>query len=235
MELLYTGKAKKVYKSGEDVVIEYTNNATAFNGKKHELLEEKGVLNNSISTILYEYLEKNNVETHFLEKLDETSQKCKKVDIIPLEVIGRNRSAGSMCRRYGLKEGIIFKEKIVEFSLKDDELGDPLICESHILAMEIITGEELEFIKNTTLKVNLLLEKLFMEIGLILVDFKLEFGKDKNGKIILADEISPDTMRLWEKDTLEKFDKDRFRNDLGDTTKYYKEVLNRLEDKKIWG
>lgn len=232
MELLYTGKAKKVYKENNDVIIEYTNNATAFNGEKHEELEDKGVLNNSISSYIYKYLEEKGIKTHFIEKIDETRQRCKKVDIIPLEVISRNRSAGSMCRRYGLQEGLIFKEKIVEFSLKDDTLGDPLICESHILAMEIIKINELELIKNTTLKINELLEKLFLSIGLILVDFKLEFGKDENGNIILADEISPDTMRLWEKDTLEKFDKDRFRNDLGDTTKYYREVLNRLEGRK---
>ena len=219
MKLLYEGKAKQLFEceNTDEIYVHYKNSATAFNGVKKEEFEGKGVFNNTITSLIFEYLEKSGVETHFIKKVNETDQICKHVTIIPLEVIVRNIVAGSMAKKYGLEEGKKLKKPVFELSYKNDELNDPLINDDHA-------------VKEQALKINSLLQKLYLEANLVLVDFKIEFGKDKNGKIILADEISPDTCRLWDKDTNEKLDKDRFRRDLGSVMEAYEEVLRRLED-----
>lgn len=231
MKLLYTGKAKEVYEYDKDIILmKFTNNATAFNGKKHEQLDNKAIVNNKISLLIFNYLEKNGIKTHLIKKIDDTSQLCHQVDIIPLEVICRNIVAGSMSNNLGIEEGYVLESPVIETSYKKDELNDPLINDYHILVLKICTKEQLEYLYQQTLLINQLLITLFKNINLKLVDFKLEFGLDKNHNIILADEFSPDNCRLWDYDTNEKFDKDRFRRDLGDVISYYEEVFKRLEE-----
>lgn len=230
IEMLYEGKAKKVYSTelADRYVIEYKDDATALNGLKKGTIQGKGIINNKMSSILFKMLEENGVPTHFEEYLNEREQLVKAVKIVPLEVIIRNASAGSFSKRYGVEEGIFFGEPVLEFSFKNDELGDPLINDSHILALKLATNEDLETIKELALKTNLLLSEFFKERKLRLIDFKLEFGRFE-GRILLADEISPDTCRLWDMETNEKLDKDRFRRDLGNIEEAYQEVMSRIE------
>ncbi|MFV0440595.1 MAG: phosphoribosylaminoimidazolesuccinocarboxamide synthase [Lachnospirales bacterium] len=228
---LYEGKAKVLYTHSDDEVrVYFKDDATAFNGVKKDVLADKGVYNNKITSIIYKYLGDNGISTHFVEQISDREQICKKVDIIPLEVIVRNIAAGSMAKRLGVVEGRALSCPVFELSYKDDNLGDPLINDDSAIGLDIVTREELAKIRETALKINELLKELFSNKGIILVDFKIEFGKDKNGKIILADEISPDTCRFWEKDTNEKFDKDRFRRDLSDVMKGYVSILSLLEE-----
>ncbi|HHW57421.1 MAG TPA: phosphoribosylaminoimidazolesuccinocarboxamide synthase [Clostridia bacterium] len=228
-ELLYEGKAKKVYKTEDEnyYIIEYKDDATAFNGLKKGTISEKGVLNNKISAILFALLEKNNIPTHYVKRLTDREMLVKKVEILPLEVIIRNYAAGSISKRLGIEEGVKFKTPVLEFCYKNDELGDPMINEYHIEALELATKEEVEVIKESAFKVNEILSEYFLSKDIILVDFKLEFGKSSEG-ILLADEISPDTCRFWDKNTMEKLDKDRFRRDLGKVEEAYLEILKRL-------
>ena len=230
-EQIYEGKAKSVFATdkADEIIMYFKDDATAFNGVKKDQLEDKGILNNKISTLLYGYLIKHGVKTHWIKTLNEREQLCKKVEIFPLEVIIRNRATGSFVKRYAAQEGKIFKKPTFELSYKNDDLGDPLLNDDHALALELVTEEELAKIKEQTFLINDLLSKLFDKMNLILVDYKIEFGRDKDGNILLADEISPDSMRLWDKDTLKKLDKDRFRQDLGDVMGAYREVLRRLE------
>ena len=232
MKLLYEGKAKQLFQceNNEEIYIHYKNSATAFNGEKKEEFDKKGILNNTITSFIFEYLERNGIETHFIKKVNDTDQICKHVKIIPLEVITRNIVAGSMAKRYGLEEGMKLKKPIFELSYKNDELNDPLINDDHAIALGIVSEEELSFIKKETEKINELLKKFFLKAGLILVDFKIEFGKTSDGKIILSDEISPDTCRLWDVKTRNKLDKDRFRRNLGSVMDAYEEVLRRLKN-----
>lgn len=230
MKLLYEGKAKQLFQceNNEEIYIHYKNSATAFNGEKKEEFDKKGILNNTITSFIFEYLKRNGIETHFIKKVNDTDQICKHVKIIPLEVITRNIVAGSMAKRYGLEEGMKLKKPIFELSYKNDELNDPLINDDHAIALGIVSEEELSFIKKETEKINELLKKFFLKAGLILVDFKIEFGKTSDGKIILSDEISPDTCRLWDVKTRNKLDKDRFRRNLGSFMDAYEEVLRRI-------
>ncbi len=231
LNMLYEGKAKKVYETKDDdkLIVYYKDDATAFNGLKKDVILDKGILNNSISSIIFKKLQENNIKTHFIEKLSDREQLVKKVSIVPLEVIVRNYAAGSIVKRLGLKEGQKFNEPILEISYKNDSLQDPLINDYHAIALGLVERNELINIYNTALKINSLLTKMFEGIGIILIDFKLEFGRYK-GEVILADEISPDTCRLWDKETLYKYDKDRFRQDLGNVIEGYREILNRLEE-----
>lgn len=230
MKLLYEGKAKQLFQceNNVEIYIHYKNSATAFNGEKKKEFDKKGILNNTITSFIFEYLERNGIETHFIKKVNDTDQICKHVKIIPLEVITRNIVAGSMAKRYDLEEGMKLKKPIFELSYKNDELNDPLINDDHAIALGIVSEEELSFIKKETEKINELLKKFFLKAGLILVDFKIEFGKTSDGKIILSDEISPDTCRLWDVKTRNKLDKDRFRRDLGSVMDAYEEVLRRI-------
>ena len=230
MKLLYEGKAKQLFEceNNDEIYVHYKNSATAFNGEKKEEFEKKGQLNNTITAFIFEYLEKNGIKTHFIKKLNETDQLCKHVSIIPLEVITRNIVAGSMAKKYGLEEGLHLKKPVFELSYKNDELNDPLINDDHTIALEIVTEEELKEIKEKTRKINELLKQFFYKANLILVDFKIEFGKTKDGEIVLADEISPDTCRLWDVDTMDKLDKDRFRRNIGSIIDAYEEVLRRI-------
>ena len=230
MKLLYEGKAKQLFQceNNEEIYIHYKNSATAFNGEKKKEFDKKGILNNTITSFIFEYLERNGIETHFIKKVNDTDQICKHVKIIPLEVITRNIVAGSMAKRYGLEEGMKLKKPIFELSYKNDELNDPLINDDHAIALGIVSEEELSFIKKETEKINELLKKFFLKAGLILVDFKIEFGKTSDGKIILSDEISPDTCRLWDVKTRNKLDQDRFRRNLGSVMDAYEEVLRRI-------
>jgi phosphoribosylaminoimidazole-succinocarboxamide synthase len=227
---LYEGKAKKVFAtSDKDVVlIHYKDDATAFNGEKKGQIEDKGVMNNKIASGLFELLKKSKVPTHFISRLNDRDMLCKKVKIIPLEVIVRNVAAGSMAKRLGLKEGTKLKTTVFELSYKDDSLGDPLINDTHAVAIGASTFEEIEKIKKLTFKINDILSAFFLKKGIKLIDFKLEFGKTRDGSIVLADEISPDTCRFWDAKTNEKLDKDRFRRDLGNVKEAYIEILNRI-------
>ena len=227
---LYEGKAKKVYATNDEnlVIVSYKDDATAFNGLKKGTISGKGVINNRMSNMLMQMLEKNGVPTHFVEELSERDTVVKKVSIVPLEVIIRNISAGSFAKRYGVEEGIVFDEPTIEFSYKNDALGDPLINEYHARALKLATREEIETIKSMAFKVNQLLKERFAKMNITLVDFKLEFGRLKDGTIVLADEISPDTCRFWDSTTHEKLDKDRFRRDLGGVEDAYNEVMRRL-------
>ena len=227
---LYEGKAKKVYKTEnpDEVVIYYKDDATAFNNLKKGQIQNKGILNAEITTIIFNYLKKNGVVTHLIENLSERAQLCKKVEIIPLEVIVRNTLAGSTARLLKMEEGKALNAPIFEICYKKDELGDPMINDSHAIALNIATREELDEIYSQTKKINELLKEFFKKADIELVDFKIEFGKDAVGNIILADEISPDCCRLWDKDTRKKMDKDRFRRDLGDVEEAYQEVLSRI-------
>lgn len=227
---LYEGKAKKVFETNEDdlLIVSYKDDATAFNGLKKGTIEGKGVINNRMSNLLMMRIEKQGVPTHFVKELNERETVVRKVDIVPLEVIVRNIAAGSFSKRYGVEEGVVFSEPTIEFSYKNDALGDPLMNSYHAKAINVATEAEIERIKEYALKVNEILKEFWAECGVTLVDFKLEFGKTKWGEIILADEISPDTCRLWDSKTNEKLDKDRFRRDLGGVEDAYSEVMKRL-------
>lgn len=229
-EMIYEGKAKKVYATDNDnlCIVSYKDDATAFNGLKKGTIAGKGAVNNRMSNMIMKLLEKEGVATHYVEELSDRDTVVKKVKIVPLEVIVRNISAGSFAKRYGVEEGIEFTEPTVEFSYKNDALGDPLINSSHAYALGLATKEEIEYIKKTALKVNEVMKEYFYKLGIKLVDFKIEFGKLPDGKIILADEISPDTCRLWDLKTNEKLDKDRFRRDMGGVEEAYNEVFRRL-------
>ncbi len=228
-ELLYEGKAKKVYATEipDVLIVDYKDDATAFNGLKKGTIVGKGSINNRMTNHIFQLLEKEGVPTHFIEELSDRKTAVKKVEIVPLEVIIRNVAAGSFSKRLGVPEGTLFKEPTVEFSYKNDELGDPLINDSFAIALELATKEELEIIKKYAFKVNDVLIKYFLAAGIKLIDFKIEFGRYK-GTIILADETSPDTCRLWDVETNEKLDKDRFRRDLGKVEEAYNEVCKRL-------
>lgn len=230
-ELMYEGKAKRVYKTDNAGVlwIEYKDSATAFNGEKKSEIAGKGQLNNEITSLIFARLKEFGIESHFIKQISGYEQLVQQVSIIPLEVVTRNIVAGSLANRLGLEEGTRLKQPIVEFYYKNDELGDPLITEDHIEVLEIASLQELALLKQQALKINDILSKIFLELGIRLVDFKLEFGKDTRGAILLADEISPDTCRLWDKKTNQKLDKDVFRRDLGDITIVYQEILNRLK------
>lgn len=230
MEKLYEGKAKEVYLTDKDdeYIIRYKDDATAGNGEKKATIAGKGELNLAITTMIFEMLEKNGIKTHYIETINNTDMRVKKVTIMPLEVIVRNITAGSFAKRYGVEEGKVLNQPTFELSYKNDDLGDPLMCEDHAIALGVITKEEYDYLREETLKINELLKEFFLKINLKLVDFKIEFGKTDDGQILLADEISPDTCRLWDKDTNQKLDKDIFRRDLGDLTEGYKEVLNRM-------
>ena len=232
LEQLYEGKAKKVFKTSDDALymVEYKDDATAFNGEKRGTIEGKGVINNKMSAMLFKELEKHGIETHLVEFVDDTHQLVKRVEIVPLEVIARNVIAGSLSKRVGCPEGEVLPQPILEFSYKNDDLGDPMINRFHATALGLATDEEIDNIIAQALKINELLQAIFDKANLVLVDFKLEFGRTPDGKIILADEISPDTCRLWDKDTHEKLDKDRFRRDLGGVEEAYIEVYNRLKN-----
>jgi phosphoribosylaminoimidazole-succinocarboxamide synthase len=229
-EQLYEGKAKKIYRTDDENIlwISYKDDATAFNGEKKDRLEGKARLNNEISALIFTKLNEQGLESHFVERLSETDQLVKKVEIVPIEVVVRNVVAGSMAKRLGLEEGVELKQPIVEFYYKDDALGDPLITEDHIALLEAATADEVEQLKEMAQKVNKLLIELFNTIGVRLVDFKLEFGRSADGELLLADEISPDTCRLWDKKTNERFDKDLFRRNLGNLQAGYQEILTRL-------
>ncbi len=227
---LYEGKAKKVYATADEnlCVVAYKDDATAFNGLKKGTIVGKGVVNNRMSNLLMRLLEKQGVPTHFVEELSDRETLVKKVKIVPLEVIIRNVSAGSFAKHYGVEEGIVFDEPTIEFSYKNDDLGDPLLNAYHALALKLATKKEIEMIKSMAFKVNEVLTAYFKTLGIRLVDFKLEFGRLSDGTIVLADEISPDTCRLWDINTNEKLDKDRFRRDMGGVEDAYKEVFKRL-------
>ena len=220
LEMMYEGKAKKIYATGnaEEVIVYYKDDATAFNGEKKDQINNKGILNNAITSMIFEMLNENGIKTHFVKKLNDREQLCKKVEIVPLEVIVRNVAAGSMAKRLGLEEGYKLKTTVFEFSYKDDELGDPLINSYHAVAIGAATFEEIKTILDMTAKINI-----------NLIDFKIEFGKLPNGEIVLADEISPDTCRFWDATTGEKLDKYRFRRDMGNVEEAYIEILNRIK------
>ena len=229
-ELLYEGKAKRIYKTDEEnvVLVEYKDSATAFNGEKKAEIMGKGRLNNEITSLLFLKLKEQGIESHFIKRISEKEQLVKKVTIIPLEVVVRNVAAGSFSKRLGIEEGTPLSAPLVEFYLKDDALGDPLVTVDHILELKAATAEEITILREKALEVDAVLSSFFAEIGINLIDFKLEFGKDPQGKILLADEISPDTCRLWDQKTNEKLDKDVFRRDLGSLTDAYKTILTRL-------
>ncbi|MGL4373215.1 MAG: phosphoribosylaminoimidazolesuccinocarboxamide synthase [Turicibacter sp.] len=229
-ELLYEGKAKQIYATKDPlkVIMHYKDDATAFNGVKKSSIANKGILNNAITTIIFEMLQESGIRTHLIEKLNDRDQLCHKVDIIPLEVIIRNMIAGSMAKRLGIEEGTVPSNVIYELCYKNDEYGDPLINDDHAVALGLATYEELATIKEMTLKINELLKAFFDAQGIRLIDFKIEFGRTSDGEIVLADEISPDSCRLWDKETNEKLDKDRFRRDLGNVEEAYIEILNRV-------
>lgn len=233
LEMIYEGKAKKVFKTDDEslFIVDYKDDATAFNGLKKGQISGKGAVNNVMANIIFQMLEGKGIPTHFVEQLSERETLVKAVKILPLEVIIRNVTAGSFSKRYGVEEGRVLARPALEFSYKNDELGDPLINDDHVLALELATADEIEEIKRYAHIINDNLKEFFLEIGLKLVDFKIEFGKQKDGKIILADEISPDTCRLWDAITNEKMDKDRFRRDLGKVEETYKEVLSRVQKK----
>ncbi len=228
--LLYEGKAKKVYATDDPslVIVSYKDDATALDGLKKGSISGKGVINNKMSDYLFELLEKEGVPTHFVSELNDREALVRKVSIVPLEVIIRNISAGSFSKRYGVAEGIVFAEPTIEFSYKNDDLHDPLINEYHALALGLATKEEIDTIKTLAFKVNRILKDYFKKLNVKLVDFKLEFGRLPDGRIVLADEISPDTCRFWDADTNEKLDKDRFRRDMGGVEDAYREMMKRV-------
>ena len=230
-DFIYEGKAKQVYSTDDEnlVIIHYKDDATAGNGVKKGTIKDKGIINNKITAKLFSVLEKNGIRTHFKKMLNDRDQLCEKLEIVPLEVIVRNVITGSMAKRVGIADGTIPKTTIFEICYKNDEYGDPLINDYHAVAMGLATFDELKYIYETTSKINDLLKKVFDEEGITLVDFKIEFGKNSKGEILLADEITPDTCRLWDKATGKKLDKDRFRQDLGGIEEAYIEILNRLE------
>lgn len=229
-KLLYEGKAKKIFETDntEVLLVSYKDDATAFNGVKKGTIEGKGLINNKVTNYMMQLLEKSQIPTHYIEEISDRETLVKKVSIIPLEVIIRNVSAGSFAKNYGVEEGIIFDEPTIEFSYKNDKLGDPLINSYHAIALKLATKEEIETIKKYAFKINEEMKKFFISINVKLIDFKLEFGKLKDGAIVLADEISPDTCRFWDAATNEKLDKDRFRRDLGNVEGAYKEMMKRI-------
>ena len=231
LQQLYEGKAKKVFATSdpEKLIVEYKDDATAFNGLKKGTIKGKGVINNQMSNRLMAYLEKQGVPTHYIQEINERETIVKKVSIVPLEVIVRNISAGSFAKHYGVEEGIVFDQPTIEFSYKNDELGDPLLNSYHALALKLATAEEIATIEKYAFKVNEVLKAFWLSAGVTLVDFKLEFGRLSDGTIVLADEISPDTSRLWDVKTHEKLDKDRFRRDLGGVEEAYAEIMKRME------
>ncbi|ANU18795.1 phosphoribosylaminoimidazolesuccinocarboxamide synthase [Planococcus plakortidis] len=229
-QLLYEGKAKRLYKTDEQGIlwVEYKDSATAFNGEKKEEISGKGRLNNQITTLLFEKLKEAGIASHFVKQLSESEQLVREVSIVPIEVVVRNIVAGSMAKRLGIEEGNAIEKPVVEFYLKDDELGDPLITDDHVAMLELATEQEVAVLKDKARKINDVLIGFFQDIGVDLVDFKIEFGRDENGEILLADEISPDTCRLWDKETKQKLDKDVFRRNLGNLTDAYELILSRL-------
>ncbi len=231
--LLYEGKAKRVYATSDPELlwIEYKDSATAFDGKKKAEIEGKGRLNNLISSIIFTRLRERGIHPHFAQQLSETEQLVTKVEMIPLETVVRNYAAGSISKRLGLPEGERLRRPLVEFYYKSDALGDPLLTEDHIEILDLASREEVELLKTKALQVNAALTELFAELGIKLIDFKLEFGRDSQGSILLADEISPDTCRLWDLETNERLDKDVFRRDLGSLTEAYTAILARLGQK----
>ena len=232
-EMMYEGKAKQVFQTENEneVLIRYKDDATAFNGEKKGQIVGKGEINNSITSILFALLEEKGIKTHFIKKINERDQLCRSVEIVMVEVIVRNIIAGSMAKRVGIEEGTVPSNTIFEICYKNDDFGDPLINDHHAVAMGLATYEELDKMYKMTATINDILRNFFDDLGITLVDFKLEFGRTKEGELILADEISPDTCRLWDKKTGEKLDKDRFRRDLGNIEDAYKEILSRLGGK----
>ena len=228
-ELLYEGKAKKVYATDDKdyCIVDYKDDATAFNGLKKGTIVGKGVVNNKMSNYMFQMLEKKGIKTDFVEELSDRETLVKKVHIVPLEVIIRNKAAGSLAKRLGMEEGTPMKTPVLEFCYKNDELGDPMVNEYHILAAEFATKEEIDQISSMALKINQILIEFFLSVNIELIDFKIEFGRCAEG-IILADEISPDTCRFWDVNTHEKLDKDRFRRDLGGVEEAYAEVMKRI-------
>jgi len=231
MKMLYEGKAKRIFETEQDdqVIVYYKDDATAFNGEKKGTIEDKGIMNNEITSIIFKYLQENGIPTHYISTISEREQLVKKVSIIPLEVIVRNVAAGSFSKRLGVPEGQSLKTTIFEICYKNDDYGDPLINDTHAVALGLSTFEDLKEIYAVTEKINDLLKSFFKNLGLKLIDFKIEFGKDKDGNILLADEISPDTCRLWDEKTNEKMDKDRFRRNLDDVKGAYSEVVSRMK------
>lgn len=232
--LLYEGKAKQLFKTDDPKVVwvEYLNQATALNGAKKDQIAGKGELNNQITSLIFSYLHEVGIDNHFIKQLSETEQLIRSVEIIPLEVVVRNVAAGSFAKRLAITEGTPLKFPIVEFYFKNDALDDPMITEDHIKVLDIATAEEIETLRSMALNVNEALKKLFTEINIKLVDFKLEFGRTETGEILLADEVSPDTCRLWDLTTNDHLDKDIYRRDLGDIIPVYQEVYNRLNQRK---
>ncbi|MBQ3416781.1 MAG: phosphoribosylaminoimidazolesuccinocarboxamide synthase [Ruminococcus sp.] len=229
-EQIYEGKAKKVFKTDDPslVIVDYKDDATAFNGLKKGTISGKGVINNQMSNFIMQIIEKEGIPTHFVKELSERETLVKSVSIVPLEVIVRNIAAGSFSKHYGVEEGVVFDEPTLEFSYKNDDLGDPLLNSYHAIALKLATKEEIALISDYALRINEIMKKFWDERGVTLVDFKIEFGKTADGEIILADEISPDTCRFWDKKTGEKLDKDRFRRDLGGVEDAYSEMMTRL-------
>ncbi|WP_414458030.1 phosphoribosylaminoimidazolesuccinocarboxamide synthase [Evansella clarkii] len=227
---LYEGKAKRIYATEypDQYWVEYKDDATAFNGEKKDVLQGKGRLNNEISSLIFSLLKQDGIDSHFIKRISENEQLVKKVEIVPLEVVVRNIAAGSLVKRLGMERGTVFPEPVLEFYYKDDSLGDPLVNNEHIRVMELAAEEELETMKEIALKVNEKLKVIFSAIGTSLVDFKLEFGRDAEGRILLADEISPDTCRLWDEETGESLDKDLFRFGTGNLQDGYETILKRL-------
>ena len=228
---IYEGKAKKLFETDDPglVIVSYKDDATAFNGQKKGTIEAKGEINNRMSNLLMKMLEEKGIGTHFVSELNSRETLVKRVSIIPLEVIVRNISAGSFSSRFGVEEGIVFDSPTIEFSYKNDALGDPLINSYHVAALKLATAEEIAAVKNTAFRVNSEMKSFWEERGVTLVDFKLEFGRLADGTVVLADEISPDTCRLWDSATKKKLDKDRFRRDLGGVAEAYREIMSRLE------
>ena len=231
LEQLYEGKAKKVYKTDEEnfYIVDYKDDATAFDGKKKGTITGKGAINNKITNMLMQMLETKGIPTHFVRELSERETVVKKVKILPLEVLVRNTVAGSLAKRLGLPEGTKLKQTVLEYCYKDDELGDPMINEYHILAMDFASPEQLRQVADYSLRINEILKEYFKKLNIDLIDFKLEFGVTPDGTLILADEISPDTCRFWDSTTGEKLDKDRFRRDLGNVEEAYQEMMSRLQ------
>jgi phosphoribosylaminoimidazole-succinocarboxamide synthase len=230
-ELLYDGKEKQLYATDNpnQIIILYKDDASAYNGVKRTTIKNKGVINNRITELLYKELEKNGIRTHFMERLDQHNQLCQKTNIVPLEFIVRNVIAGSLIRRLDLEEGTVPENTIFEICFKNDELRDPLINDHHAVAMKIVSYEELRVLYDMASRINQVLVNLFRQINVIVVDFKVEFGRNENGDFLLADEISPDSARFWDSESKESLDKDRFRKDLGKVEESYTEILNRLE------
>jgi len=231
MKMLYEGKAKQVFLTDNqgEYIVHFKDDATAFNGIKKEKIAGKGELNNSISSLIFEMLEKEGIKTHFIKKVNSNDMLVKKVSILPLEIIIRNVSAGSLAKRLGIEEGIEFEEPVFELCYKRDDLGDPIINDDHAVILGLASRVEIEQIKKETLKINELLRTFFLKANLKLIDFKIEYGRTDEGELLLADEVSPDTCRLWDAKTNEKMDKDRFRRDLGSVIEAYQEVLERIK------